>query len=108
MVFDRIRENLELKKGQFLDIVNISLNNTLSRTLLTSVTTLIVVLMLLFFGGGAINDFALIMATGVIVGTYSSIFVATPVMIIYHSWTAKRATAAAESAGSKPEVATSA
>jgi SecD/SecF fusion protein len=108
VVFDRIRENLELKKGQFLDIVNISLNNTLSRTLLTSVTTLIVVLMLLFFGGGAINDFALIMATGVIVGTYSSIFVATPVMIIYHSWTAKRATAAAESAGSKPEVATSA
>jgi len=109
VVFDRIRENLDLKKGKFLDIVNVSLNNTLSRTLLTSATTGIVVLMLLFFGGGAINDFALIMATGVIVGTYSSLFVATPVMIIYHNWTVKRAAAAAaESDSSKPEVATSA
>ena len=109
VVFDRIRENLDLKKGKFLDIVNVSLNNTLSRTLLTSVTTGIVVLVLLFFGGGAINDFALIMATGVIVGTYSSLFVATPVMIIYHQWSVKRAAAAAAAAdSSKPEVATSA
>jgi SecD/SecF fusion protein len=109
VVFDRIRENLDLKKGKFLDIVNVSLNNTLSRTLLTSVTTGIVVLMLLFFGGGAINDFALIMATGVIVGTYSSLFVATPVMILYHNWSIKRtAAAAAAAASSKPEVATSA
>ena len=85
VVFDRVRENLELhKNSKFFDLLNISLNQTLSRTLLTSLTTLFVVVTLYLFGGGAINDFALIMMLGIIVGTYSSIFVATPVLILWH------------------------
>jgi SecD/SecF fusion protein len=86
VVFDRIRENIGLrgKKEKYLDIANSSIRDTLSRTVLTSVTTMIVVLLLLFFGGGAISDFALVMAIGILVGTYSSIFVATPVMLILH------------------------
>lgn len=85
VVFDRIREDLKLLKGKpYKDIANISINQTLSRTLLTSVTTLLTVLMLLIFGGGAINDFALALFIGVLVGTYSSIFVATPVMLLWH------------------------
>ncbi len=85
VVFDRIREDLKLLKGKpYKDIANISINQTLSRTLLTSVTTLLTVLMLLIFGGGAINDFAFALFIGVLVGTYSSIFVATPVMLLWH------------------------
>ncbi len=85
VVFDRIREDLKLLKGKpYREIANISINQTLSRTLLTSLTTLITVVMLLVFGGGAINDFALALCIGVLVGTYSSIFVATPVMLLWH------------------------
>lgn len=85
VVFDRIREDLKLLKGKpYKDIANISINQTLSRTLLTSLTTLLTVLMLLIFGGGAINDFALALFIGVLVGTYSSVFVATPVMLLWH------------------------
>ena len=86
VVFDRIRENLGLiKKTSFIDIINMSINHTLSRTMLTSLTTLFVVVTLYLFGGGAINDFALIMLIGVIVGSYSSIFVASPVMLFWHN-----------------------
>lgn len=85
VVFDRIREDLKLLKGKpYREIANISINQTLSRTLLTSVTTLFTVVMLLIFGGGAIFDFALALCIGVLVGTYSSIFVATPVMLLWH------------------------
>lgn len=85
VVFDRIREDLKLIKGKpYSEIANLSINQTLSRTLLTSVTTLITVLTLLVFGGGAINDFALALFIGILVGTYSSIFVATPVVLLWH------------------------
>ncbi|MFW5802543.1 MAG: protein translocase subunit SecD [Verrucomicrobiota bacterium] len=85
VVFDRIREDLALiTKGTYRDIINISINQTLSRTVLTSLTTLLVVVILFLFGGGAINDFALIMLIGVIVGTYSSIFVASSMVAIWH------------------------
>jgi preprotein translocase SecF subunit len=85
VVFDRIREDLRLVKNKsFKEICNLSINQTLSRTLLTSLTTLIAVVMLLVFGGGAINDFALALCIGVLVGTYSSIFVATPVVLLWH------------------------
>lgn len=85
VVFDRIREDLKLLKGKpYREIANISINQTLSRTLLTSLTTLFTVVMLLIFGGGAIADFALALFIGVLVGTYSSIFVATPVMLLWH------------------------
>ncbi len=106
VVFDRIRENIGLiKNKKFLDIVNISLNQTLSRTILTSVTTLVVVVILYIFGGGAINDFALVMIIGVFVGTYSSIFVATPVMILFHEWQEGRPGADAVVVSSKAELA---
>lgn len=85
VVFDRIREDLALiTKGTYRDIINISINQTLSRTVLTSLTTLLVVIILFLFGGGAINDFALIMLIGVVVGTYSSIFVASSMVAIWH------------------------
>lgn len=85
VIFDRIREDLKLLKGKpYREIANISINQTLSRTLLTSLTTLFTVVMLLIFGGGAIADFALALFIGVLVGTYSSIFVATPVMLLWH------------------------
>ena len=85
VVFDRIREDLKLLKGKPYNVIaNISINQTLGRTLLTSLTTLLTVLMLLIFGGGALRDFALALFIGVMVGTYSSVFVATPVMLLWH------------------------
>jgi SecD/SecF fusion protein len=86
VVFDRIREDLKLMKGKasYNEIANLSINQTLSRTLLTSFTTLLTIVMLTIFGGGAINDFAVALLIGVIVGTYSSIFIATPVVLLWH------------------------
>jgi len=85
VVFDRIREDMKLLRGRkFTDICNISINQTLSRTILTSLTTLLTVTMLLVFGGGAMNDFALTMFIGIVVGTLSTIYVATPIMLLWH------------------------
>jgi preprotein translocase SecF subunit len=85
VVFDRIREDLNLVKGKsYLEIANLSINQTLSRTVLTSLTTLLTVVMLLVFGGGSVQDFALALFIGILVGTYSSIFVATPVVLLWH------------------------
>ncbi len=85
VVFDRIREDLRGMRGKpLVEVVNLSLNQTLSRTLLTSLTTLMVILMLLLFGGGAVFDFALALFIGIIVGTYSSIFIATPTMLHWY------------------------
>jgi SecD/SecF fusion protein len=85
VVFDRIREDLKLLKGKpYKEIANLSINQTFSRTLLTSLTTFITTLILFLFGGGAIQDFALALCIGVVVGTYSSTFVATPVMLLWH------------------------
>ncbi len=85
IVFDRIRENLrnDSKNSNLYGVINRSINQTLSRTVLTSSTTLAVVLALLFLGGGIIHDFALVMSIGIIVGTYSSIFVASPVLLAF-------------------------
>lgn len=78
VVFDRIRENFrKMRKGTPTEIINQSLNQTLSRTLMTSVTTLIVLLALFFLGGEVIHGFALALIVGVLVGTYSSIYVAS-------------------------------
>lgn len=82
IVFDRIRENIRIKVSKsFPKAINISINQTLSRTLLTSGTTLLVVLCLYLLGGGVIHDFALALLIGIIVGTYSSIFVASPILL---------------------------
>jgi preprotein translocase subunit SecF len=84
IVFDRIRENLKrFRRRPFEEIMNKSINETLSRTILTSTTTLIVVVALFILGGGVIHDFAFAMLIGVIVGTYSSIFVASPIILIW-------------------------
>ena len=84
IVYDRIRENYgKHQKLGFSLVVNRSINETLSRTILTSGTTLLVVLALFIFGGGVIHNFAFAMLVGILVGTYSSIFVASPILIIW-------------------------
>lgn len=82
IIFDRIREELNLHpKKDFKEVINHALNSTLSRTLITSLTTLFVVLLLFLFGGEVIRGFAFALVIGIIVGTYSSIFVATPIVV---------------------------
>lgn len=82
VVFDRIREGLHSgRKGTIQEIMNASINETLSRTLLTSGTTLLSVLALFFFGGETLRDFALAILIGIVVGTYSSIFIASPIVL---------------------------
>lgn len=84
VVFDRIRENLKaFRREGYEEVVNRSINETLSRTLLTSLTTMIVVLALFFLGGEVIHDFAFALLVGVAVGTYSSVFVASPVLVFW-------------------------
>ncbi len=84
VVFDRIRENLRARlKGDIDEIVNKSINEVLSRTIIVSFTTLLAALSLFFFGGEVIHDFALAIILGVLVGTYSSIFVASPVVVAW-------------------------
>ncbi len=83
VVFDRIRENFrKMRKGDRFDVINASINDTLPRTILTSLTTLFVVLTLLIFGGEALRGFSIALMIGVIVGTYSSIFVASPSVLV--------------------------
>ena len=82
VIFDRIRENVKNLKGAPLDtVINQSINESLSRTIVTSLTTFLVVLILFLFGGEVIHTFSFAMIVGVIIGTYSSIFVASPVVI---------------------------
>jgi preprotein translocase subunit SecF len=84
IVFDRIRENLKKYRKKPLDfIINRSLNETLSRTVLTSLTTLTVVIALFVIGGGIVHDFAFAMIIGILIGTYSSIYVASPILLIW-------------------------
>ena len=87
VVFDRIRENLHFRRRENFDtLVNTSINETLSRTVITGTTTLLVLLSLLFLGGEVIKDFALTLFVGIIIGTYSSIFIAAPVVVEWHHW----------------------
>ena len=90
VVFDRIRENLGIKSGSEIQgVFNESLNNTISRTLITSVTTLVVVLILFIFGGVVLQGFSFALLVGIIIGTYSSIFIATPVALDFSNRTKK-------------------
>jgi len=83
VVYDRIRENMKsVGKREFTTVINDSINQTLSRTILTSLTTMLVLISLFFLGGGVIHDFAFAMIVGVTVGTYSSIFIASPIVIL--------------------------
>ncbi len=84
VVFDRIRENIpKFMKKTLNDVVNISLNETLNRTVITSLTTMMVVVILFIWGGKVINLFAFALIVGVFIGTYSSLFVASPVMAYF-------------------------
>jgi len=94
IVYDRIRENLEMRTGAELpEVLNRSVNQTLSRTVLTSITTLLALLSLLLLGGEVVRPFALAMAMGVVVGTYSSVYIAAPTLM----WLESRFRARAES-----------
>jgi len=86
IVFDRIRENLrKFTKNPLETTINRSINETLSRTILTSLTTLVVVIALFVLGGGIINDFAFALIVGVLIGTYSSVFVASPILLAWQA-----------------------
>lgn len=86
VVFDRIRENARKNMKQSLgDTINMSINQTLSRTILTTFTVFIVVVVLFFFGGAVIHDFAFALLVGVVIGTYSSIFIASPIILVWEN-----------------------
>jgi len=86
VTFDRIRENLKLGvRGSFTDIVNLSINQTLSRTILTSGLTFLTAISLFIFGGQVLNGFSFALVVGIIVGTYSSIFVASPILVFWRN-----------------------
>ncbi|PYM84959.1 MAG: protein translocase subunit SecF [Candidatus Rokuibacteriota bacterium] len=93
VVFDRIRENRGrvLRKGQTIaEVFNTAMNQTLSRTMLTSLTVFLTVLVLYMFGGEVLRDFAFALLVGVITGTYSSVFVAVPIVVDWENWLTRR------------------
>ncbi len=91
VVLDRVRETFEALRGRTMtDLLNSAINNTLSRTVLTSLTTLMVVMAIFLFGGGQIRDFALALLIGVVIGTYSSVFIASPLVYYMDQYLAKR------------------
>ena len=90
VVFDRIRENIpKYLKKTLNDVVNLSLNETLNRTVITSLTTMMVVVILFVWGGKVINLFAFALIVGIFIGTYSSLFVASPVMVFFEKRSSK-------------------
>ncbi len=102
VVFDRIRENTRnLRRETFENIVNLSLNETLSRTIITSGTTMLATLAVLFFAGHVVHDFARVLVFGIVVGTYSSIFVASPLLIEWRRMEAARAARVARGMGAR-------
>ena len=95
VVFDRIRENIKLqRKDSLTEIVNKSINQTLSRTVLTSGLTFLTVLALFVFGGEVLHGFSLALVIGIIIGTYSSIFIAAPMLVAYQQWRGQTASGA--------------
>ncbi len=93
VIFDRIRENMRGQRwAQFAAVVNTGVNQTLSRTLLTTGSTLLVVVALLLFGGDVLHDFAFALLVGMVAGTYSTIFIANPLLVYGFMWREVRAT----------------
>jgi preprotein translocase subunit SecF len=91
VVFDRIRENIKLMRREKLsDIVNRSINQTLSRTILTAGLTFLTVLALFLFGGEVLRGFSLALVIGILIGTYSSIAIAAPILVAYQDWRIER------------------
>ena len=84
VIFDRIRENTRKNmKMSLMDVINLSVNQTLSRTILTSLTVFMVLLVLFFFGGGVIHDFAFALLVGCVAGVYSTVFIASPIVLVF-------------------------
>jgi preprotein translocase subunit SecF len=91
VVFDRIRENIKLlRRDKLADIVNKSINQTLSRTILTAGLTFLTVLALFLFGGEVLHNFSLALVIGILIGTYSSIAIAAPILVAYQEWRGER------------------
>lgn len=91
VIFDRIRENNRLNNRESLaDIINKSVNQTLSRTVMTSGLTFLAVIALFLFGGPVLHGFAFALVVGILIGTYSSVFVASPIVLFWHNWADKR------------------
>ncbi|MBN2854010.1 protein translocase subunit SecF [Patescibacteria group bacterium] len=90
VVFDRIRDNLPKSKDNFADTVDKSLNQTLGRSLNTSLSTVLALLAIYFFGGDSIKDFALALIVGILSGTFSSIFIASPILVIWDNLSRKK------------------
>ena len=102
VVFDRIRENLRTSRREGLtDVVNRSINQTLSRTVLTSGLTFLTVLALFIFGGPVLNDFSFALVVGILIGTYSSIAVAAPMLVAWQDWRAGKGKSASLPAARK-------
>jgi preprotein translocase subunit SecF len=92
IIYDRIREDRKLhRRMEFADIINLSTNQTLSRTILTVLTVLMVALSLFIFGGDTIHGFAFVLLVGVVTGTFSSIYVASPIILEWMNWEKRRA-----------------
>jgi len=91
VIFDRIRENLRMNRRERLyDVINRSVNQTLSRTIMTSGLTFLTVLSLFLFGGPVLHNFSFALVVGIIVGTYSSVFIASPIVLFWHDFMEKR------------------
>jgi preprotein translocase subunit SecF len=105
VVFDRIRENLALSRKESLhDVVNRSINQTLSRTVISSGLTFLTVLSLYLFGGEVLHGFSFALVVGILIGTYSSIAVAAPMLVAYQDWRARRGKVASLPAGKRAKV----
>lgn len=90
VVFDRTRENLFRTRQSFADTVNLSLNQTLTRSIYTSLTTMLTLVAIVIFGGASIRNFAVALSIGVFFGAYSSVFVASPLLVVWNSWSNRR------------------
>jgi preprotein translocase subunit SecF len=91
VIFDRIRENLKLSRREPLEqVINRSVNQTLSRTVMTSGLTFLTVIALFLFGGQVLHGFSFALVVGIIIGTYSSVFVASPIVLFWHNWFDRR------------------
>ena len=105
VVFDRIRENLRISRREALpDVVNRSINQTLSRTVLTSGLTFLTVLSLYVFGGQVLRGFSFALVIGILIGTYSSIAVAAPMLVAYQQWRGGRGGSAVLPAAKRAKV----
>jgi preprotein translocase subunit SecF len=91
VIFDRVRENIKkMRKEKLLTIFNVSINETLERTILTTGTVMMVVLILFFFGGEVIHDFTIALLVGLITGTYSTVYIASPVVLLWEEHVTRR------------------